>query len=122
MKRLSVVVMAVLVLTLFYVNSASAAALSGSIAGTSLSYSDLTFSSNAVSARIRNNGPAVYFSSRLQVTVGGEVIMLSTGRLEGAIPASGTAVLSDTFPSVRRQLRFGEIGKVEWLGMRITPD
>ena len=121
MKRLSVVLMVASVLTLFFANNAIAAGYSGPIAGTSLTYTDFTFNSSAVSVNIRNNGLAVNFSAKVQVVENGEVIMMSTGRLEGTIPASGTAALSDTIPIVRRQPKYGSLPQVQWIDMKITP-
>ena len=91
MKRFSVMVI-VLVLTLLA--TAAVANYSGRIAGTSLSFSDLTFNRNFVNVRIRNNGAAVDFSAIVELVDRGEVIARSSRRLEGVIPASGQATLT----------------------------
>lgn len=119
MKRFSAMVMMVLVLAMLA--TAAAASYSGRIAGTNLSFSNLTFNRSLVYVRIRNPGLAVRFSAMVELVDRGEVIARSSGRLERVIPASGQVSLTNAFPIIRREPTRGVVPQVRWVDVIVTP-
>jgi len=129
MKRRSlkiiVLVLALFVVLFFGKNAAANLLLSGTsgtIAGTSLQYTDLTFTRNIASVRIRNNGRAIEFSSRIRIVdVNGRIMMQTANAIKGIIPASGVTHFSDTYPRINYRPQKGVIYQVQWVDMAVKP-
>ena len=95
---------------------------SGTIADTSLQYTDLDFSRRIVSVKIINTGLAVNFMAVVRVVDSqGKVMMQSREPLRGIIPASGSALLSSTYPAIRAIPRAGSFHQVQWLNISVVP-
>ena len=115
-------------MTLFLATCAKANYLqsgtSGTIVGTSLQYTDLTFTDNRASVKIRNNGLTAYIAAETVLVVDsqGEPLM-EFGPLAGEILGSGvtTFIARDTYPIINRMPARNTMHQVIWVNMTVTP-